>query len=143
MKTLNHTIGKLLAVVILVASLSTSAQTNLQFTAVKATSEGAMQLYWQSEPHHLYEIDEADALVDTNTGSITWNKLYDNYPSHGTNTFIGDFGNYNLAPQIPHPKNSPNGGQLYPFLRMDVTIDIGGQNVRLAIDCPIIDESKL
>jgi hypothetical protein len=41
------------------------------------------------------------------------------------------------------PSYMVNGGQLYPFLRMDVTIDMGGQNVRLAIDSPIIDESKL
>jgi hypothetical protein len=91
----------------LLFSTNAKSQTNLQFTSINATDEGAIQLFWESQPNHLYEIDEADALVDTNTGSITWNKLYDNYPSHGTNTFIGDFGNYNLTPQILHPKNSP------------------------------------
>jgi len=105
MKTLNHTIGRLTISILLVIGLNAVAQP--QFTAIKVADEGAMQLYWQSEPHHLYEVDEADALVDTNTGSITWSKLYDNYPSHGTNTFIGDFGNYNLAPAIVFPKNSP------------------------------------
>jgi hypothetical protein len=105
MKNSVRFINKLTVSILLVLGLNAVAQP--QFTAVKVTDEGAMQLYWQSEPHHLYEIDEADALVDTNTASITWNKLYDDYPSQGTNTFIGDFGNYNLAPQIPHPKNSP------------------------------------
>ncbi|MGH7990741.1 MAG: hypothetical protein ACREDS_11210 [Limisphaerales bacterium] len=83
------------------------AQTNLQFTSVSRTDEGAIQLHWASQSNHVYEIDEADSLIDTNTGSTTWNDLYDEYPSQGTNTFIGDFGNYNVTPQIPHPKNSP------------------------------------
>jgi len=93
----------------LVLTLSTNifAQTNLQFIGANITGEGAIQLYWASQPHHLYELDEADALIDTNTGSITWNKLYDGYPSHGTNTFIGDFGNYDVMPAILHPKNMP------------------------------------
>jgi hypothetical protein len=86
---------------------NTFAQTNLEFTSVNATDEGAIQLHWASQSNHLYEVDEADALIDTNTGSITWNKLYDNYPSQGTNTFIGDFGNYDVTPTILHPKYMP------------------------------------
>ena len=103
---------------VLLASFSQSfGQTNLQFTGVNATDESAIQLYWTSQSNHLYEIDEADALIDTNTGSTTWNLLYNNYPSQGTNTFIGDFGNYNLSPQILHPKNSP--------MRFYRVVDIG------------------
>ena len=117
----------------LALAMNAFAQTNLQFTAVKVTDEGAMQLYWQSEPHHLYELDEADALIDTNTGSITWNKLYDNYPSQGTNTFIGDFGNYNLTPAIVHPKNSP--------LRFYRIVDEGADS--LVDDEPIVAISSL
>jgi Family of unknown function (DUF6345)/Bacterial Ig domain len=86
---------------------TTFGQTNLLFTGINATDEGAIQFHWVSQSNHVYEIDEADALIDTNTGSITWNKLYDDYPSQGTNTFIGDFGNYDLVPAIVHPKNSP------------------------------------
>lgn len=82
-------------------------QTNLQFTGISVTDEGAMHLAWSSVSNELYEVDEADALIDTNTGSITWNKIYDNYPSQGTNTFWLDTGNYNLAPQIVHPKDMP------------------------------------
>jgi hypothetical protein len=33
--------------------------------------------------------------------------------------------------------------RLYPFLRLDATVDTGHENVKLAIDCPIIDETKL
>jgi hypothetical protein len=33
--------------------------------------------------------------------------------------------------------------RLYPFLRLDVTVDTGHENVIVAIDCPIIDESGL
>ena len=36
-----------------------------------------------------------------------------------------------------------NNTRLYPFLRLDATIDTGNGNARVAIDCPIIDESKL
>lgn len=93
----------------LVLALTTNvfAQTNLQFTAVAQTDEQAIRLTWSSVSNEVYEIDEADALIDTNTGSITWNKLYENYPSQGTNTFWLDTGNYNLVPQILHPKNMP------------------------------------
>ena len=33
--------------------------------------------------------------------------------------------------------------RLYPFLILDATIDTGNGNARVAIDCPIIDETKL
>ncbi|HEY3762876.1 MAG TPA: DUF6345 domain-containing protein [Verrucomicrobiae bacterium] len=79
-------------------------QSTIQFTGIKATPENAIQLHWTSTNHELYEIDEADSL---NTTNITWNKLYDQYPSQGTNTFIGDFGNYDIIPAIPNPKFMP------------------------------------
>ncbi len=40
-------------------------------------------------------------------GTTTWQVLYDQYPSQGTNTFIGDYGNYDVVPAVPHPKYSP------------------------------------
>ena len=36
-----------------------------------------------------------------------------------------------------------NNARLYPFLRLDATIDTGNGNARVAIDCPIIDGTKL
>ena len=36
------------------------AQTNLNFTQVKATVEGAIQLYWNSTTNEVYEVDYAD-----------------------------------------------------------------------------------
>jgi len=66
-----------------------------------------MHLAWASISNEVYQIDEADALIDTNTGSTTWNLLYDSYPSQGTNTFWLDTGNYNLSPQILNPKDMP------------------------------------
>jgi hypothetical protein len=93
---------------ILIASLGQSfGQTNLQFTGINVTDEGNMHLAWASVSNEVYEIDEADALIDTNTGTTTWNLLYDNYPSQGTNTFWLDTGNYNLSPQILNPKDMP------------------------------------
>lgn len=80
-------------------------QTNLQFTGVSATDEGAIHLTWASASNEVYQIQCADSLNGNADGSTAWQVLYDGYPSQGTNTFIGDFGNYNLAPQILHPKN--------------------------------------
>src|SRR6266536_5591992 len=81
-------------------------QTNLNFTQVKVTPEAAIQLFWNSTTNEFYEIDYADELVDTNTGYITWVPLYTDYPSHGGTTFVADAGNYNFAPEIPHPKKT-------------------------------------
>ncbi len=94
-------------VLVLASPTEMSAQTNLQFTSVNVTPEKAIQLHWVSNTNEVYEIDYADALIDTNTGSITWNKLYDDFPSQGTNTFIADAGNYDYVPEIPHPRLSP------------------------------------
>ncbi len=88
-------------------TLKIYGQTNLQFTSIHATVEGAIQPYWASQSNHIYQIQYADSLIDTNTGSTTWNTLYDNYPSHGTNTFILDTGDYLQTPSVVHPKFSP------------------------------------
>jgi hypothetical protein len=93
---------------VLLASFGQSfGQNNLQFTGVKATSEKAIQLYWASNTNEVYEVDYADQLAGNSDGSTAWNKLYEDYPSQGTNTFIADAGNYDITPQIPHPKSSP------------------------------------
>ena len=82
-----------------------------------------MHIAWSSTNHEVYEVDEADALIDTNTGSITWNKLYDQYPSQGTNTFWLDTGNYNLTPQIVRPQNMPMRFYRVVDLGADTTSD--------------------
>ncbi len=86
---------------------SALAQTNLNFNAISVTDESAIRLSWSSISNEVYEIDEADALGTNADGSTAWNNLYDNYPSQGTNTFWLDTGNYNLSPQILHPKYMP------------------------------------
>lgn len=78
--------------------------TNLNFNAVSATSEGAIRLSWNSTSNEVYEIDYADQMVDISQGGPNWQRLYGSYPSHGTNTFWLDTGNYNFEPAIPHPK---------------------------------------
>ena len=50
----------------------------------------------------LYRIECADALSD----QIDWQTLADWYPSHGTNTFILDTGDYFRTPYIVHPRNA-------------------------------------
>jgi len=131
MKTTGKIVGRLALSCALACCLTSKLQaqtTAPQFTGINATDEGAMQIYWASQSNEIYEVDEADALIDTNTGTITWNKLYDDYPSQGTNTFIGDFGNYNLAPQILHPRNSS--------MRFYRVVDLGPDD--LASDEPAV-----
>jgi hypothetical protein len=109
-----------------------NAQNVLQFTSVNATPENSIQLHWASNTNEVYEIDYADSLIDTNTGSITWVKLYDDYPSHGTNTWITDAGNYDTTPEITHPKNSP-----MRFYRVILTQDNdSSSNPNVAIVAP-------
>jgi hypothetical protein len=89
---------------VLVASIGEGfCQTNLQFTAVTATSERAIRLNWQSVTNALYQVQYTPTLTNAQ-----WNVLIDNYPSQGTNTFWLDTGNYLQAPAIEHPKNVPS-----------------------------------
>lgn len=105
MKKMKH-VGFFFAV--LAASIGQSfCQTNLQFTAVVATDEHAIRLAWTSTNGELYQIQYANALATNADGSTAFQILYDNYPSQGTNTFWLDTGNYNLAPQVLHPKYMP------------------------------------
>jgi hypothetical protein len=93
--------------ILLTMSQSALSQTNIKFTGVNATPEDAIQLYWTSTNHELYGIQYANALTTNSDGSTAWFSLYDGYPSQGTNTFIGDFGNYDVTPAIPNPKYEP------------------------------------
>ena len=96
-----------IAVLLLASAVCAFGQNALQFTGVNTTSENAIQLHWASVSNEIYEVDYADQLAGNDDGSTAWAKLYDNYPSHGTNTFIGDFGNYFKAPPILHPNKMP------------------------------------
>ena len=82
-------------------------QTNLNFNGVTANIEGATRLSWNSTSNEIYEIDETDALGTNPDGTTTWNMLYSDYPSQGTNTFWLDTGNYFTDPEIVHPSLSP------------------------------------
>lgn len=97
----------MLALVAILAAEPVFGQTNLNFNNVTATSEGAIRLSWNSTTNEVYEIDYADALNTNADGTTAWLPLYTDYPSHGTNTFIADAGNYDLSPEILHPKLSP------------------------------------
>ncbi|MGH7989706.1 MAG: hypothetical protein ACREDS_05855, partial [Limisphaerales bacterium] len=115
----------------LIALGQSFGQNTLQFTGVNATPEKAIQLHWASNTNEIYEIDETDSLIGTNTGSITWNDLHDDYPSQGTNTFWLDTGNYNLVPAILHPKYMP-----MRFYRVVMTGTNTGSNPTVAIISP-------
>lgn len=129
----NGTLGAAASLGILLLTQSALSQTtNLQFTGVSATDEGNIQLTWASVSNEVYQIQEADALIDTNTGTTTWNLLYDQYPSQGTNTFWLDTGNYNLNPQILSPRDMP--------MRFYRIVDEGQDS--LASDEPIVSISS-
>jgi hypothetical protein len=102
MKTLNHAIGRLTIGIMLAFCASTFAQ--LQFTDVHSLPDEGIQLYWASESNTVYRIEYAAELVD---GGTSWGVLYDDYPSHGTNTFLMDTGNYDQIPWILRPKDEP------------------------------------
>ena len=93
--------------VLLLSVAPAVCQNVLQFTGATATPEKAIKLSWASNSNEVYEIDYADSLIDTNTGTTSWQPLYTDYPAQGSNTFWLDTGNYDLSPAIPHPKNSP------------------------------------
>ena len=120
-------------VLVLALTINVFAQNALHFTGVNATPENAIQLHWASKTNEVYEIDEANALIDTNTGRITWNKLYDDYPSQGTNTFWLDTGDYfSSSPPILRPKDSP-----MRFYRVVMTgTNTSGNNPTVAITFP-------
>jgi hypothetical protein len=109
MKTIKRVASAALVVVILLikAADPSFGQTNLNFNGAKATVEGAILLSWNSTSNEVYEIDYADALNTNVDGTTVWNPLYRDYPSHGSQTFIADAGNYDYTPVISHPSLSP------------------------------------
>jgi hypothetical protein len=64
---------------LLLLTQSTLSQTILQFTSVNVTDEGNILLNWASVSNEVYQIQEADTLINTN-GTTTWNLLCDEYP---------------------------------------------------------------
>jgi hypothetical protein len=78
------------------------ARGQMAFTDVRTTEEGAIRLAWQSITNGIYQVQFADSL----TAPVSWGVLKDLYPSHGTNTFILDTGNYYRTPYVLHPAKS-------------------------------------
>ena len=96
--------GILLIALLLLPFTRANAQSPISITDIRATEEGAIRLHWQSDAKAIYDIQYADTLIDTNSGETTWTTLYTDYPSHGSNTFWLDTGNYFADPEIIHPK---------------------------------------
>jgi len=96
----------ILAVVLLITQ-PVIGHTNLNFNSVTVTSEGAILLSFDSTPNEFYTVQYTDSLIGPNTGTTPWQDLYTYYPSHGTNTFVGDYGHYDLDPSIVHPRFNP------------------------------------
>lgn len=94
---------KVVAVLAFAASCAGQG-TNFQFISTSANKDRTVTIKWKSESNALYRIDYASVLVNSNTA---WSTLYDRYPSHGTNTFWTDVGDYAVAPPIKRPQDSP------------------------------------
>ncbi|MCI0748023.1 MAG: DUF6345 domain-containing protein [Verrucomicrobia subdivision 3 bacterium] len=75
-----------------------------QIISAKTGDEGAIVIKWQSESNAVYRIEFATALVH---GGTKFRTLYEDYPSHGTNTFWMDNGDYSQEPPIKRPKDNP------------------------------------
>jgi hypothetical protein len=68
--------------------------------------EGAIVISWASESNAVYKIEYA-SYVSNSVSTTPWQTLCENYPSHGTNTFWMDSGNYALDPIVKRPKDNP------------------------------------
>jgi hypothetical protein len=77
---------------------------SLQIISAKVGDDRAISIKWESESNAVYRIDYASDLVNSNT---QWQLLYEDYPSHGTNSFWMDNGDYAQEPPIKRPKDSP------------------------------------
>lgn len=86
-------------------AFSASAQTNLQFVTTGASVERAIHLEWQSRSNAVYRIEY---LADLQSSNNVWKTLYEQYPSHGTNTFLLDTGEYFKDPVVHHPSKMPH-----------------------------------
>ena len=95
-------LGRLTAVTIFGCCLITcNAPAQLQVTDVKLTEEGAIRLSWRSETNTLYRIQYASEIAD----ETEWQTLTDWYPSHGSNSFALDTGDFFRTPYVLHPRN--------------------------------------
>src|SRR6266508_6850903 len=72
-------------------------------TNTTAEADGALLLRWRSESNAFYRIEYRSAF-DTNS---PWTSLYEDYPSHGTNTFWRDTGSDLADPRAPYPADVP------------------------------------
>ena len=78
--------------------------TNIHLISATIGDERAIQVRWESESNAVYRIDYASILVNSNTQLRT---LYEDYPSHGTNTFWTDYGDYTQVPPVKRPRDYP------------------------------------
>lgn len=105
MKAIELIIGRLIVGCVFTLGVCTNAHAQLQFTHTLATDERAVQLHWQSESNVAYRIE---FLPDLQSSNNVWDVLYDDCPSHGTNTFWLDTGDYSRTPEILHPMGTTN-----------------------------------
>jgi hypothetical protein len=78
------------------------AEEALRVVAVQSTQNAAATLRWASTSNAIYRIDYTTNLNE----STEWLPLYDDFPSHGTNTFWTDVGDEFADPGVVHPNQA-------------------------------------
>lgn len=85
-------------ILLLLVALSATAQ-QVILTNTTAEADGALLLHWRSQSNAFYRIEYRSA-IETNS---PWTSLYEDYPSHGTNTFWRDTGSDLSEPRAAYP----------------------------------------
>jgi hypothetical protein len=85
-------------ILLLLVALPAAAQ-QIILTNTTAEADGAVLLRWRSQSNAFYRIEYRSAF-DTNS---PWTSLYEDYPSHGTNTFWRDAGSDVADLRAPYP----------------------------------------
>jgi hypothetical protein len=88
--------NRLLCIIATLVGVSLGKAASPQLITAKADSAGAVLLNWASESNAVYRIEFATNLVDAQ-----WQTLYEDYPSHGTNTIWKDGGNETGFIRVP------------------------------------------
>ena len=95
---------RLLYFVVTVAASGVIQAATPQILDTKALDGGGIMIRWASEPNAVYRIEYASELVD---GATMFEPLFEDYPSHGTNTLWTDNGDYTKEPPIKRPQDAP------------------------------------
>ncbi|MEI7732287.1 MAG: hypothetical protein WCO56_22120 [Verrucomicrobiota bacterium] len=116
-------------VLAVVAALNIYGQTTNEPVICTTTHDeaGAISLRWESETNAIYRIEYANFLETP----MNWQTLYDDYPSHGTNTLWTDAGQELYVPDIAHPRDK--GWRFYRVVKINTNANLNASISFLAL----------